>query len=240
MSRRTLVVAGNGMVGHKLVETLLERGADADWRIVVFAEERRLAYDRVGLSAFFDGTSAEELSLVAPGAYDGVEIQLGDAIASIDRDAHTVTSTRGTTVDYDALVLATGSYPFVPPVPGHDLPGCFVYRTLDDLELIRSYAVGRHVGAVVGGGLLGLEAANALHTLGPDAKSAVPLLLALRRGPHRGRGWRALPGCALDGADDGTPTAERSPRANTLAWLASSWSALTSSIQSGSPLQSTR
>jgi nitrite reductase (NADH) large subunit len=165
-ARRTLVVAGNGMVGHKLVETLLERGADAEWHVVVFGEERRPAYDRVGLSSFFAGTTADELSLVQPGSYDEVDVHLGDPIVAIDKDPATVTAASGTVVAYDALVLATGSFPFVPPVPGHDLPGCFVYRTLDDLELIRAYARGRRVGAVVGGGLLGLEAANALHTLG--------------------------------------------------------------------------
>jgi nitrite reductase (NADH) large subunit len=165
-ARRTLVVAGNGMVGHKLVETLLERGANAEWDVVVFGEESRPAYDRVGLSSFFAGTTPEELSLVKPGAYDGIDVRLGDPIAAIDRDAATVSSASGSVVAYDALVLATGSYPFVPPLPGHDLAGCFVYRTIDDLELIRAYASGRRVGAVVGGGLLGLEAANALHTLG--------------------------------------------------------------------------
>jgi nitrite reductase (NADH) large subunit len=164
--RRTIVVAGNGMVGHKVVETLLARGATRDWDIVVFGEERRLAYDRVGLSSFFAGTTAEELSLVAPGAYDGVDVRLGDPVVGIDRDASKVVAASGAVVAYDALVLATGSYPFVPAVPGHDLPGCFVYRTLDDLEAIRAYAAGRRAGAVVGGGLLGLEAANALHHLG--------------------------------------------------------------------------
>jgi nitrite reductase (NADH) large subunit len=165
-ARRTLVVAGNGMVGHKLVETLLERRADAEWHVVVFGEERRLAYDRVGLSSFFAGTTPDELSLVQPGSYDEVDVRLGDPIIAIDKDPATVTAASGTVVEYDSLVLATGSFPFVPPVPGHDLPGCFVYRTIDDLELIRAYAGGRRVGAVVGGGLLGLEAANALHTLG--------------------------------------------------------------------------
>jgi nitrite reductase (NADH) large subunit len=166
MGRRTVVVAGNGMVGHKLVETLLERDALEEWDIVVFGEESRLAYDRVGLSLFFSGTSADELSLVAPGAYDGIDVRLGDAIARIDRERATVVANSGAEVRYDALVLATGSYPFVPPVPGHDLDGCFVYRTIEDLERIRDYAAGRRVGAVVGGGLLGLEAANALHQLG--------------------------------------------------------------------------
>ncbi|MGH9281493.1 MAG: nitrite reductase large subunit NirB [Acidimicrobiales bacterium] len=168
MERRTLVVAGHGMVGHKLLELLVEQGATAEWDIVVFCEERRLAYDRVGLSSFFNGTSAEELSLVAPGFFDGagLEIHIGDPVVTVDRAAGKVVSAAGTAVAFDALVLATGSYPFVPPVPGHDLPGCHVYRTLDDLEAIRSDAEGRRVGAVVGGGLLGLEAANALRSLG--------------------------------------------------------------------------
>jgi len=160
------VVAGNGMVGHKLVERLLDRDATTDWDIVVFGEEHRPAYDRVGLSSLFSGTTVEELSLVAPGAYDGIELHLGDPIASIDRDAARAVSAGGRIVTYDALVLATGSVPVVPPIPGHDQPGCFVYRTIDDLDAIRAYADGRRVGAVVGGGLLGLEAANALRNLG--------------------------------------------------------------------------
>ena len=165
-TRNTLVVAGNGMVGHKVVETLLARGAVDDFDVVVFGEEPRVAYDRVGLSSFFTGTSAEELSLVAPGAYDEVDVHLGDPITSIDPDARTITAASGTSVSYDALVLATGSYPFVPPIPGHDEPNCFVYRTIEDLEKIRDYAARCTTGAVVGGGLLGLEAANALHSLG--------------------------------------------------------------------------
>jgi len=168
--RRTLVVVGNGMVGHKLLEVLVERGATAEWDIVTFCEEGRPAYDRVGLSSFFSGTSADELSLVTPGFFDqvGLEVHIGDAVASIDRQAREVVSAKGRRIAYDALVLATGSYPFVPPVPGKDAPGCFVYRTLDDLEAIRDYAADCTVGAVVGGGLLGLEAANALRNLGLD------------------------------------------------------------------------
>ncbi len=168
MTRRTLVVVGNGMVGHKLVETLVERGATAEWDIVTFCEESRVAYDRVGLSSFFSGTSAEELSLVEPGFYEhvGLQIHIGDAVVAIDRAKQSVQSAKGKTIFYDALVIATGSYPFVPPVIGHDLPGCFVYRTIDDLEAIRDAADGASSGAVIGGGLLGLEAANALKTLG--------------------------------------------------------------------------
>lgn len=168
LERRTLIVIGNGMVGHKLVETLVERGATAEWDIVTFCEENRVAYDRVGLSSFFNGTTAEELSLVEPGFYEraGLQIHVGDSVVSIDRASRCVTSAKGKKIAYDALVLATGSYPFVPPIPGHDLPGCFVYRTIDDLESIRDAAKGARSGAVIGGGLLGLEAANALRTLG--------------------------------------------------------------------------
>ncbi|HEX6597319.1 MAG TPA: FAD-dependent oxidoreductase, partial [Acidimicrobiales bacterium] len=168
LARRTLVVAGNGMVGHKLLEILVERGATAEWDIVTFCEEPRPAYDRVGLSSFFAGTSADDLSLVTPGFFDtmGLTLHLGDSVACVDRAAKEVVSANGVRVPYDALVLATGSYPFVPAVPGRDAPGCFVYRTIEDLEAIRDAAAGARVGAVVGGGLLGLEAANALRSLG--------------------------------------------------------------------------
>ncbi|MDQ6617596.1 MAG: nitrite reductase large subunit NirB [Actinomycetota bacterium] len=168
--RRKLVVAGNGMVGHRLLEVLVERGATAEWDIVTFCEEPRLAYDRVALSSLFAGCSADELQLGRPGFFDqvGLTVHVGDAVTAIDRDRAQVVSRHGTSVDYDTLVLATGSVPFVPPVPGRDAKGCFVYRTVDDLEAIRAYTTASQcrVGAVVGGGLLGLEAANALRSLG--------------------------------------------------------------------------
>ena len=181
-SRSTLVVAGNGMVGHKLVELITRAGGLDRWRIVVFAEENRLAYDRVGLSALFSGSTAEDLSLVADGAYDGVLVHLADPAVSVDREQQLVVSASGAEERYDALVLATGSYPFVPPVPGHDLTGCFVYRTVEDLERIRDYAEGARVGAVVGGGLLGLEAANALLALGLETHvvEVAPRLMPLQ------------------------------------------------------------
>ena len=168
MSARTLVVIGNGMVGHKLVETLLERDALDTWDLVVFCEEPRVAYDRVGLSTYFTGATEADLCLVEPGSYDraGLTVHIGDAAVEVDREAKKVMSAAGVAVSYDALVLATGSYPFVPPLTGSDLPGCFVYRTIDDLEAIRTYADDRTIGVVIGGGLLGLEAANALRSLG--------------------------------------------------------------------------
>jgi nitrite reductase (NADH) large subunit len=165
---KRLVVAGHGMVGHKLVETLVERGALDSWRIDIVGEEPRPAYDRVGLSSYFTGTTPEALSLAAPGFLDtpGLKVHLGQRVASIDRDTRIVTTSNDNDLPYDALVLATGSYPFVPPITGRDLPGCFVYRTIEDLIAIETWAAGSATGAVVGGGLLGLEAANALHSLG--------------------------------------------------------------------------
>ncbi|NED56507.1 NAD(P)/FAD-dependent oxidoreductase, partial [Micromonospora aurantiaca] len=159
----TLVVVGNGMVGQRFVEALRARDTDGRWRVTVLAEERRPAYDRVRLSAVFDGVDANELTVHTPDA--GVDLRLGEPATGVDRARRVVTTAAGE-YPYDALVLATGSYAFVPPVDGTDLPGVFVYRTLDDLTAIREHARGRRAGAVIGGGLLGLEAANALRLLG--------------------------------------------------------------------------
>jgi nitrite reductase (NADH) large subunit len=157
-----LIVVGHGMVAQRFTEALRARDPASRWQVTVLAEESRPAYDRVRLSAYFDGTSAAELSYPTP---DGVDLRLGDPALSIDpagRKVHTADGVH----EFDALVLATGSYPFVPPVEGTDRPGVFTYRTLDDLEAIREYAAGRRIGAVIGGGLLGLEAANAMRLLG--------------------------------------------------------------------------
>ncbi|GAA4832666.1 nitrite reductase large subunit NirB [Saccharopolyspora rosea] len=168
---RTVVVIGHGMVGHRLVERLRERDTSGDWQVVVLAEEDRPAYDRVALSSYLDGKSAADLSLVDGGflADPRVQLRLGTAVTGIDRTGRTVSTSDGSVIGYDALVLATGSRPFVPPVPGHDLDGCYVYRTIDDLDAIRDAATEGRPGVVVGGGLLGLEAANALRLLGMTA-----------------------------------------------------------------------
>jgi nitrite reductase (NADH) large subunit len=165
----TLVLVGHGMVGQRFLEALAERGLTAAHRVVVLCEEPRPAYDRVRLTSYFSGTTPEELSLTDQEFIErhGIELHLGDPALTIDRDALTVTARSGLTVAYDTLVLATGSYPFVPPVPGRDAEGCFVYRTIEDLLEIEEYARTTAVtGAVVGGGLLGLEAAGALKGLG--------------------------------------------------------------------------
>ncbi|MCU1369688.1 MAG: nirB [Ilumatobacteraceae bacterium] len=165
-----LVVIGNGMVGHRLLTSLAEAGATRSLQITVVAAEPRPAYDRVALSSWFGGRSAEELSLVEHGFFadHGIEVLLGDPVLTIDRVDQTVATTSGRTLPYDELVLATGSRPFIPPVAGHDGPGCFAYRTIGDLEAIAAAAARPTVtrGVVVGGGLLGLEAANALLQLG--------------------------------------------------------------------------
>jgi nitrite reductase (NADH) large subunit len=170
------------MVGQRLVEALRDRDAGRRWRVTVLAEEPRRAYDRVNLSAYFDGAGPGDLDLVPDGCYGsaGYELRLGEAVTSVDRAA---------SLRYDALVFATGSYPFVPPVPGADLPGCFRYRTLADLDAIAAAARraaattrGRRAGLVVGGGLLGLEAARALRLLGmsPHVVELAPRLMPLQ------------------------------------------------------------
>ncbi|MGH3943020.1 MAG: nitrite reductase large subunit NirB [Pseudonocardiaceae bacterium] len=186
---RTLVVAGHGMVGHRLVEALVGRDTERQWRIVVLAEEARAAYDRVALSSYVDSWDVESLAL-PPVEDDRVELRLGDPCVAIDPEARLARTASGHQVRYNALVLATGSAPFVPPVPGHDLPNCFVYRTPEDLDAIRAAAqramdgpaAGRRSGVVVGGGLLGLEAAHALRQLGlsPHVVEFAPRLMPLQ------------------------------------------------------------
>ena len=157
-SKPRLIVVGNGMVGHRFVEAAAERGLLAKFATTVLSEESRLAYDRVNLSKWFDGKSDAELSLVSEGQYEelGVEVVRGDAAVELDRNARTVRLASGRELRYDELVLATGSYPFVPPIKGCNAPGCYVYRTIDDLVAIRDAAQNATTAAVIGGGLLGL------------------------------------------------------------------------------------
>ncbi|MDT5016169.1 MAG: nitrite reductase large subunit, partial [Mycobacterium sp.] len=173
-STRRVVVVGHGMVGHRFVEALRSRDADGAWRVTVLAEEADAAYDRVGLTGYTEHWDRTLMGL--PGNdYDGddlVDLVLRDRAIRINRVGKYVTTTLGRRVSYDALVLATGSYAFMPPLPGRDLPSCHVYRTLDDLDAIRASAARAldtghaPVGVVIGGGLLGLEAANALRSFG--------------------------------------------------------------------------
>ncbi len=169
-SLQTLVVIGNGMVGHHCVEQLVALGALERYRIHVYGQESRRAYDRVHLSEYLNGRDAASMALGDAALYerDGVMLHLDAAVLEIDRHRREILTPLGRQA-YDKLVLATGSYPFVPPIAGAEGTSRLVYRTLDDLDLIREAARGARRGVVVGGGLLGLEAANALKSLDLEA-----------------------------------------------------------------------
>lgn len=158
----TVVVVGNGMVGYKFCEKLIAKSAN--YRIVVFGEEPRRAYDRVHLSEYFAGKSADDLSMSSLLWYadNGIELHLADPVQEINCHEKTVHSFNGNVIKYDYLVLATGSGAFVPDIPGIEKRGVFVYRTIEDLDQIKNYAASAKRGVVMGGGLLGLEAAKAL------------------------------------------------------------------------------
>jgi nitrite reductase (NADH) large subunit len=183
--KKRVVVIGNGMVGQRFMENLLEDVAAAagdnnnnnnnvdniDIQLATFCEEPRAAYNRVKLTSYFETRNPSDLSMTS--AFDadgrtawyqdhGVELYLGDRAIDIDTHAKTVTGSSGTVIEYDACVLATGSFPFVPPIPGKQRPGVFVYRTIEDLESMLAYAQEHNVqsAAVIGGGLLGKYCTN--------------------------------------------------------------------------------
>ena len=184
-----VVVIGNGMVGQRFLEQLAKRSPEAD--ITVFCEEPRTAYDRVQLTSYFAGKTAEDLSLAPKKFFQDskVTLRLNDAVLSIDPQRKIVRSARYKDVPYDKLVIATGSYPFVPPVAGSDRRDCFVYRTIEDLEVITATARRSKVGVVIGGGLLGLEAAKALKDLGLETHIVefAPRLMAVQLDDSAGR-----------------------------------------------------
>jgi nitrite reductase (NADH) large subunit len=166
--RKSLVVIGNGMVSYKLCELLSEYDNGETFDISVFCEEPRPAYDRVKLTSFFEKESADELLLAGADWYKEKKIRLllGERAVRVDRGRRAVLSSSGEWIRFDNVVLATGSAPFVPPIPGVQKQGVFVYRTIEDLVAIREYAKTAKTAAVLGGGLLGLEAAKAVHDLG--------------------------------------------------------------------------
>lgn len=156
------------MVGYKFCEKLVNKDVSKQCEIIVFGEEIRPAYDRVHLSEYFAGKTAEDLTMAPAEWYakNGIRLILSDPIVDIDREAKTVRSHHGIVENYDYLVMATGSGAFVPPIPGVEKDGVFVYRTIEDLDLMQSHARKATKGAIIGGGLLGLEAAKALLDLG--------------------------------------------------------------------------
>ncbi|PCK08810.1 MAG: nitrite reductase (NAD(P)H) [Alteromonadaceae bacterium] len=184
MSKQRIVVVGNGMVGHKFIDNLATHENAEDYEIITFSEEPRLAYDRVQLSAYFSGSTAEDLMLTSEAYYQekGVNYVLKDKVVTLDTQAKKVVTESGREEPYDKLVLATGSFPFVPPIPGRDQPHCLVYRTIEDLEAMTASAKVSKIGVVVGGGLLGLEAGNALKNLGLEVHVVefAPRLMAVQ------------------------------------------------------------
>lgn len=164
------------MVGYKFCEKLLAKDKNSgQFMLTVFGEEPRVAYDRVHLSAYFDGKTAEDLTMAPMDWYidNGIQLYLSDPVVDIDRERKQIRSHHGVVVPYDYLILATGSGAFVPPLSGVEKDGVFVYRTIEDLDLIQSHARKARKGAVLGGGLLGLEAAKALLDLGLEEAHVV-------------------------------------------------------------------
>lgn len=175
--KKKVVVVGNGMVGQRFMENLLKIDTDQQCQISTFCEEPRAAYNRVKLTSYFETRDPSALSMTSEFDADGktvwydengVELLLGDKAVAVDTAAKTVTGASGKTIPYDICVMATGSFPFVPPIPGKQRPGVFVYRTIEDLESMLKYAKDNNVksAAVIGGGLLGLEAAKAVKDMG--------------------------------------------------------------------------
>lgn len=184
MSKQRVVVVGNGMVGHKFIDNLVKDEKADQYEIVTFSEEPRLAYDRVQLSSYFNGATAADLAMTDEGYYNdnGVNFVLNDKVVELNTEENYVVTASGRKESYDKLVLATGSFPFVPPIPGNDQEHCLVYRTIEDLEAISASAAQSKVGVVVGGGLLGLEAANAVKAAGVETHVVefAPRLMAVQ------------------------------------------------------------
>lgn len=179
-----LVVIGNGMVGHTFLEKFAKTDVRSQFEVTVLCEEPRAAYDRVHLSEFFSGKTAADLSMVQDGFFstNQIDLHLNSKAVEIDRANKLIKTAAGDTLSYDYAVLATGSFPFVPPVPGRERDACLVYRTIEDLEAIQAAAKTSKIGVVVGGGLLGLEAAKALRDLGLEVHVVefAPRLMAVQ------------------------------------------------------------
>ncbi|QBY06254.1 nitrite reductase large subunit [Thalassotalea sp. HSM 43] len=182
-----IVIIGNGMVGHHCVEQLLaQQQLDGTPRleVTVLSAEPRLAYDRVHLSEFFSGKNADDLAMTTPQSYRdlAVDFRVNAKVTNIDKQQQCVTTETSEQFSYDKLIIATGSYPFVPPIPGYQQEHCLVYRTIEDLQAIERSAKSSKVGVVIGGGLLGLEAANALKQIGLETHVVefAPQLMAVQ------------------------------------------------------------
>lgn len=181
-----VIVVGNGMVGYKFCEKFITKKGQEEYQITVFGEEPRRAYDRVHLSEYFGEKSADDLSLSTAAWYEenNITLNTSELVLKIDKENKIISTHLHQEYAYDYLVLATGSSAFVPPIKGVEKEGVFVYRTIEDLDAIMAYAKkikqnGATEAAVLGGGLLGLEAAKAVYDLGlnPHVVEFAPRLM---------------------------------------------------------------
>ncbi|UGA55641.1 nitrite reductase large subunit NirB [Vibrio sp. VB16] len=183
MSKQRIIVVGNGMVGHKFIDTLIQ-SERRDVEIITFSQESRLAYDRVQLTSYLTGKTAKDLAMTDESYYqkNGVSYVVNEKVTKLNTVDNQVITATGRIEAYDKLVLATGSFPFVPPIPGNDQEHCFVYRTIEDLDAIELSSKQSKIGVVIGGGLLGLEAANAIKNLGLETHVVefAPRLMAVQ------------------------------------------------------------
>ncbi len=188
--KQKLVVIGNGMAPGRALEKLFELAPDA-YEVTIFNAEPRVNYDRIMLSPVLSGEkSFDQIVIHGDGWYvkHGVTLYKGATVTEIDRTAKTVTSARGLSVPYDKLLIATGSLPIILPVPGHKLAGVLTYRDLDDVEAMLLAAKARGAAVVIGGGLLGLEAAVGLKEQGMDVTvlHLMPTLMERQLDPASG------------------------------------------------------
>jgi nitrite reductase (NADH) large subunit len=162
--RKRLVLVGNGMASYKFCEKFQELGLDARYTLTVVGEEPHVAYDRVNLTQYYSGKSLRDLTLIQRHEYETQNVTLfnGSPVNRINRADKSIALGSGVEVPYDTLILATGSAPWLPDVKGIDTPGVFVYRTIEDIDTIKKYRRRARKAVVIGGGLLGLEAAKAL------------------------------------------------------------------------------
>ncbi|NKX44449.1 nitrite reductase large subunit NirB [Roseicyclus persicicus] len=169
MGKQKLVVIGAGMASGRVLEHLTDAAPDA-WDITLFNAEPRGNYNRIMLSPVLSGEKTYADIVTHDDAWyaaRGIACRFGEHVTAIDREARTVTGQQGA-VAYDKLLIATGSAPFIIPVPGKDLPGVITYRDLDDTEAMVAAAERGGTAVVIGGGLLGLEAAAGLRLRGMD------------------------------------------------------------------------
>jgi nitrite reductase (NADH) large subunit len=190
-ARQHLVVIGNGMAGCRAVEELLARDG-GNWRVTIFGAEPHVNYNRIMLSPVLAGEKRFDEIVINPQAWyddNGIELVTSDPVTAIDRAARTVTSRSGRTTGYDRLLIATGSDPFIIPVPGHDLPGVISFRDMNDVDTMLAASAAGGSAVVIGGGLLGLEAAHGLALRGMQVTVLHLMPTLMERQLDEAAGW---------------------------------------------------